>query len=137
MSETAKPRILVVEDEPEILAEVSGFLRRRGEIVKTAGGFSAAMQALTDPSEPIDMLISDVRMPDGSGVDLIRFVLERSGGRFPCLLMTGHFGQSDLAPELEGAVRIVFKPFSLSALYREVKASLEGCAAAKALGAAA
>lgn len=136
MSELNKPLILVVEDEPEILAEVSGFLRRRGERVKTADGFGAAMQALTDESEPVAMLLSDVRMPDGSGIDLIRFVLERSGGRFPCLLMTGHFGQSDLAPDLEGAVRIVFKPFSLSALYKEVRGCLDGFAAANGLEAA-
>jgi DNA-binding response OmpR family regulator len=123
-------RLLVVEDEPEILMEVSGYLKRRGEDVQTASGYGQAMQVLAGNAEPIDMLISDARMPDGSGLDLIRFVLARSDGRTPCLLMTGHIEQADLAPDLEQAgVRIILKPFSLAAMYREVRGALDNAAA--------
>jgi len=130
MTVTSGARLLIVEDEPEILMEVAGYLRRRGEQVQTAPGFGPAMRFLND-GQPIDMLISDARMPDGSGIDLIRTVLQRSGGRTPCLLMTGHLEQVDIAPELEAAgVRIVLKPFSLAAMHREVRALLDSAAQA-------
>lgn len=126
MTTSSGARLLVVEDEPEILMEVAGYLRRRGEQVQTASGFGAAMRYL-DEGQPIDLLISDARMPDGSGLDLIRTVLQRSGGRTPCLLMTGHIEQIGIAPDLEKAgVRIVLKPFSLAAMHREVRALLAG-----------
>lgn len=118
-------RVLVVEDEPEVLEEVAGYLRRRGKIVKTALSFMQALQILADEDEPIDMLISDGLMPDGNGIDLIKLVVERTGGRCPCLLMTGHLEQGDLSPELKRAgVHVFHKPFSLSALYDLVNASI-------------
>jgi DNA-binding response OmpR family regulator len=123
-------RLLVVEDEPEILMEVSSYLKRRGERVQTASGYDQAMRILAGNAEPIDMLISDARMPDGSGLDLIRHVLAKSDGRTPCLLMTGHIEQADLASDLEAAgVRIILKPFSLAAMYREVRSALDRAAA--------
>ena len=56
---TTRPlvRLLVVEDEPEILAEVAGYLRRRGELVVTASCYEQAMHALDDDAAPIDILI--------------------------------------------------------------------------------
>lgn len=125
MTAQSAMRLLVVEDEPEILSEVAGYLRRRGELVKTASSYTQALEALGSEEEPIDMLISDVRMPDGSGLDLIRLVVGRPGNQCRCLLMTGHLEQGDLSPELESAgIQVVYKPFSLSALYRVVNASL-------------
>src|SRR5471030_3180835 len=119
-------RLLVVEDEPEILAEVSGYLRRRGELVVTASSYGEAMQALNDDNAPVDILITDARMPDGNGIDLVRLAIERPDGPRAYILMTGHLEEDDLARDLQDAgVKIVFKPFSLAALYREVHAACE------------
>ena len=70
---TTKPsrNLLVVDDEPEILSEVVAYLRRRGETVVAASSFTEAMQVLSDDTVPIDILITDGRMPDGSGIDLL------------------------------------------------------------------
>jgi len=137
MSGPRASRVLVVEDEPEILMEVAGYLRRRGDQVQTASGFGAAMRLL-DEGQPIDLVISDARMPDGSGLDLIRTVLQRFGGRIPCLLMTGHLEQVDIAGDLQAAgVRIVLKPFSLAAMHREVRQLLDEAATNEPIGAAA
>jgi DNA-binding response OmpR family regulator len=123
---TTRPlvRLLVVEDEPEILAEVAGYLRRRGELVVTASCYEQAMHALDDDAAPIDILISDARLPDGNGVDLVRSAIERPGGPRACILMTGHLEESDLATDLqEAGVKIIYKPFSLAAFYREVRSA--------------
>lgn len=117
-------RLLVVDDEPEILAEVSGYLRRRGEVVVTASSYNQGIQALEDDAVPIDILITDGRMPDGSGIDLLRAAIERRGGPRALILMTGHFEESDLTADLrEARVTVIYKPFSLAALYREVGAA--------------
>ena len=89
-------RILVVDDEPMLLSEVVEYLNRRGEQVVSASGFRQARRLLeTEP--PFDALISDVRMPDGNGVDLVRFQLEHSAGRCACFLVTGHLDEHEVA----------------------------------------
>lgn len=120
-------RLLVVDDEPEILSEVSGYLRRRGELVVTASSYGQAMLALNDEAAPIDILITDARMPDGNGVDLTRLAVERPEGPHAYIIMTGHMEESDLAADLqEAGVKIIYKPFSLAVFYREVRSACEG-----------
>ncbi|MDP2331914.1 MAG: response regulator [Reyranella sp.] len=117
-------RLLVVDDESEILAEVAGYLRRRGETVVTASSYRQGLQALEDDAVPIDILITDGRMPDGSGIELLRAAIKRPAGPHAFILMTGHFEESDLTVELqEAGVIVIHKPFSLSALHREVGAA--------------
>ena len=53
------------------------YLRRRGETVIAASSFTEAMQVLSDDTVPIDILITDGRMPDGSGIDLLQAALRR------------------------------------------------------------
>jgi two-component system, NtrC family, response regulator PilR len=118
-------RILVADDEPEILSEISGYLRRRGETVIDVPSFGDAVRAFNDTPGSIALVITDVRMPDGNGVDLARWVIDRSQGKCPCLLMTGHLDQAGLGADLEAAgVRILDKPFGMSALYALVLSTL-------------
>jgi len=126
MTTNPSRRLLVVDDEPEILAEVAGYLRRRGETVVTASSFTQGLQILGDDTVSIDVLITDGRMPDGSGIDLLQAAAGRPGGMQALILMTGHFEESDLPAELqEAGVVVVYKPFSLAALYREMGAAWE------------
>lgn len=123
---TTKPsrNLLVVDDEPEILSEVAAYLRRRGETVVTASSFTEAMQIVAEETVPIDILITDGRMPDGSGIDLLQAALGRPCRPQALIMMTGHFEESDLTPDLQGAgVVVVNKPFSLGALYRQLGAA--------------
>ena len=114
----ASYRILVADDEPEILSEIITYLHRRGEIVLGVPSFSSAMLAFNEDPDSIALVITDVRMPDGSGVDLARWVIDRSQGRCPCLLMTGHLDQASLGADLAAAgVQILDKPFAMSTLY--------------------
>jgi DNA-binding NtrC family response regulator len=116
-------RVLIVEDESELLDEVASYFRRRGETVLTAACYNDGLRVIEN--EPaIDVLVSDARMPDGNGIDLIRTQSKRDKDCV-CILMTGHLEQSQIASDLHG-IKIFFKPFAVSALYREVRAALSG-----------
>jgi DNA-binding response OmpR family regulator len=119
--------LLVVEDEPILLAEVVDYLRRRGEKVIGASSYGEAARILADGSHKIDALITDARMPDGNGIDLIRSVLERcKGSACFCILMTGHVreGGEDVDDLRNAGVKIVHKPFPPSVLHRELRAGI-------------
>ncbi|MBV9835192.1 MAG: response regulator [Alphaproteobacteria bacterium] len=117
-------RILVVEDEIDLLDEVASFLRRRGLDVLTANCHAEGLRVLRDSTQVIDIMLTDVRLPDGNGIDLIPVYFERGGNRRTCFVMTGHYAQAQASGDLQG-VRIFAKPFSLSQLYREIKAVID------------
>lgn len=119
------PQILVVDDQIDVLDEVASYLRRHGEAVLTASSYNDALRILRDDATPIDALISDERLPDGNGIDLIRRYIDRAGDRPTSFLITGHLEQSQISADLQG-VKVFRKPFTLSILYREVKAALAG-----------
>ena len=121
------PRLLVVDDEPELLAEIVSYLRRRGETVTQASSCAGARAVLQ--TEPVDIVISDARMPDGSGVDLVRELLSDRGRHASCILMTGHVDPTEGLQELSRAgIRILYKPFALSELHGEVVLAKESLA---------
>lgn len=117
-------RILIVEDEVDLLDEVASYFRRKGETVVAAGSYNEGLKILEDDSQPIDVLISDGRMPDGEGIELIRRQ-RLADERCICILMTGHLEQSQIAADL-GGVKVFYKPFAVSALYREMRSALAG-----------
>ncbi len=118
----AASRVLIVEDEAELLDEVASCLRRRGETVLTATSYAKATRIFADATEAFDVLITDARMADGNGVDLIRAESRRGAPRV-CILMTGNLEQTDSAVEMPG-VQVLHKPFAVFELYREMRAAL-------------
>ncbi len=116
--------IVVIDDEAELLGEISRFLQRRGHRVHAAASFAEG-QALIDSMINPDVLITDVRMPGGSGLDLAR----RSRVRHPAchvIVMTGHLDQSQIGSAEElGAVAVLFKPFSFGRLLALVTSATE------------
>lgn len=67
-------KILHVDDDPEIRLLISGALQDFGHLVVTAGSIAEAMKLANDFT--FDLCILDVRLPDGSGVDLCRKLRE-------------------------------------------------------------
>ncbi len=68
--------ILLVEDNVDTLRALSRLLTRRGYHVRTASCISQAMEALE--REKFDLLVSDIGLPDGSGLDLMRRIRARN-----------------------------------------------------------
>lgn len=122
---TLRRLVLLVEDEIELLAEISAFLRRRGHEVRTASNFDEALAQLRDCSDRLDLLLTDVRLPGGSGLDLLRSAGADSEHMPRRVAMTGHLDQEGIdQAEASGAEHVLLKPFSLSELNRAIQAGL-------------
>ncbi|WP_113717454.1 response regulator [Arthrobacter dokdonensis] len=70
-------RVLVVDDEPVALAAHAEYVRRLEgfEVAATAGGMGAALAVLNDPAtRPIELMLLDMNLTDGHGLDLLRRV---------------------------------------------------------------
>ncbi len=85
--------ILLVDDHPDTLSTLQRLLIRRGHRVVTAASASSATIAAA--SEPLDIVISDIGLPDRSGLDLMRELHERYG--LKGIALSGFGTDSDIA----------------------------------------
>jgi len=101
-------RILVVDDVPEILEVVESLLSESGYDVVTASNGSRALHELR--ASHFDLVLTDIEMPDATGVDILRAVRERDLDT-PVVLMTGNPTVETAVQALElGALRYLSKP---------------------------
>jgi two-component system, OmpR family, response regulator len=123
MSDTRpEARLLVVEDEPNILELLSASLRLAGFEVATATGGQEALQAV-QRHRP-DLIVLDVMLPDLDGFDVARRL--RSGDtRTPVLFLTAKDATEDKVTGLTvGGDDYVTKPFSLEEVIARIRAVL-------------
>jgi two-component system cell cycle sensor histidine kinase/response regulator CckA len=81
--------VLLVEDEAEVRYVVGEILRRAGHTVHPADGLAAAEAVLDGLGGPIDVLLTDLVLPGGSGLEVARRVQARQPG-VPVLYMSGY-----------------------------------------------
>jgi signal transduction histidine kinase/DNA-binding response OmpR family regulator len=106
-------RLLVVDDHPETLYFFSRMLRKRGYEVRTADSVAAALRAADEA--PFDVLVSDVGLPDGTGMDLMRRLAER--GPVRGVAISGYGTDADIASsKAAGFAEHITKPFDLARL---------------------
>ena len=123
VSEPPRPRILVVDDEASMREMLRIVLRRDGYDVRVAPDGRAAMEMLK--REPFDLLLSDIRMPDLSGVEVLRTAKEVN--RDLIVFMMTAFASTSTAVEAMrlGAVDYFTKPFDMDELRLKVRQHLE------------
>ena len=114
----AAARVLVVDDDAMMLAYVSRMLSRQGYEVLPADGPRQALEILRTPP-PVQLILSDVEMPDMRGTQLVFEVL-RLSPQTAGLLMTGGVNLIDV-PE---GVAVLRKPFSTAELILAVQSTL-------------
>ncbi|GAA4149958.1 two-component system response regulator PhoP [Phytohabitans flavus] len=115
-------RLLVVEDDPNILELLSASLRFAGFDVSTATSGSAAVTAAKDRRP--DLVVLDVMLPDLDGFEVIRLMRE-SGTRTPVVFLTARDATDDKIRGLTlGGDDYVTKPFSLEELTARIRAVL-------------
>ena len=124
-SEPGHETILLVEDEPAILNMVKNMLQRRGYRVLAAGTPGDAIQVARTHAGPIDLLVTDVVMPEMNGMDLaLALVTIRPG--IKRLFMSGH--TADILAHrgiLDEGVCFIHKPFSVKEMGDKVIEALE------------
>lgn len=129
-SQSGTRTVLLVEDEPALRAVVGRVLARSGlNVLAAADGVQGLEQAKSHPG-PIDLVVSDVIMPEMSGPAMAERLEEMRPG-LPVLFMTG-FSEDPRIAELlrQEPVRVLLKPFTPDELMARVNHFLEGTAAA-------
>jgi DNA-binding response OmpR family regulator len=121
MPGTTAPRALVVDDAPENRMLVSALLVQQGFDVAQAEDGEAAVKAAS--SNPLDLIVLDLGLPDIDGVEVCRRVREFSDAHV--LMLTAQDTELDKVVGFEaGADDYVTKPFSVAELVGRVKAVL-------------
>lgn len=122
-------RILVVDDERPITESVRFALEREGyQAVEAHDGATALDLAR---SQPFDLIVLDVMLPEVSGFEVCRILRQHSD--LPILLLTAKSDESDRVVGLDiGADDYIVKPFSMRELLARVRAALRRRAASRA-----
>jgi len=114
-------RILLVDDEPSILATMAPLLRARGYEVSTAMSAKACVTSI-ERTTP-DVIILDLGLPDMDGVDLCRQI--RDGGTIPIIVLSARGAEGDKVRALDvGADDYMTKPFGAEELLARIRAAL-------------
>jgi PAS domain S-box-containing protein len=120
-STAAVGSVLVVEDEPAVRDMICRLLQRAGYEFETVGGPSEALEMMERRDTPIDVLLSDVVMPEMSGIELAELVLERHP-HVGVVLLSGYTEETlDLARIRERGAMFVAKPVAGQDLLRAIR----------------
>ena len=116
------PRVLVVEDDPEIVRLLTTILELDGCEVEVAedGLEGLVKQQLRRP----DVALVDIMMPEVDGVRMLTQLIEEGGGRpkVPVIVITGSPDGARTSRELIGEDNVFQKPFDTEALMERVRA---------------
>ncbi|UPA18215.1 sigma-54 dependent transcriptional regulator [Borrelia puertoricensis] len=117
-------KLLVADDEKNIREGIATYLEDEGYFVFTASDGKEALETIK--SEKIDAIISDLRMPQISGEELLRIVKDKNPN-IPFIILTAH-GTVDSAVDAmrEGAYDFLTKPVDLERLLLIIKRALNG-----------
>jgi DNA-binding response OmpR family regulator len=116
------PNILIVDDERPIVEAISYNLKKEGYTTYTASDAGECVASARHQTP--DLVVLDVMLPSGSGLDICR-QLRHEHGHIPILLLTARAAESDRLKGFEvGADDYVVKPFSMRELMARVRALL-------------
>jgi len=118
-------KILVIEDEPDIRRNLEYNISREGFNVITAGSLSEAEEVIN--SNSLSLILLDLMLPDGSGLDLCKkFKSNSKTDSIPIIILTAKDDEVDKVVGFElGADDYVTKPFSVRELVLRIKAILK------------
>jgi CheY-like chemotaxis protein len=110
-------KILLVEDNKDTLKYIALVLGARGHVVTVAERLSEAIPAAADPA--LDLLISDIELPDGTGLELMRHLRARG---LPAIALSGYGSEEDVQASLEaGFAEHLTKPVDVTRLIAAVQ----------------
>jgi len=118
-------KLLIVEDEPSLRKMLEILFKREGYTVVTAAGFKLALEAIQQHPQPFPVVLTDLAMPDGSGLDVIAAAKARSASTEAILLTAHGTVENAIAAMRSGAYDFVAKPFDSAELAALVAKALE------------
>jgi two-component system response regulator PilR (NtrC family) len=118
-----QPVVLVVDDEPDLLELVSLTLSRMSFRTRTASDLNSARRLLK--AERFDLCLTDMRLPDGDGLDLVAWIQENRA-TVPVAVITAHGNVESAVRALKlGAFDFVSKPLDLGVLRKLVGSAIK------------
>ncbi len=115
--------VLIVDDEPDLVELVALTLERMRLAHAGAGTLRDAQRLLL--AETFDLVLCDMRLPDGNGLDLLEWMQARRPG-VPCAVITAHGNIETAVRALKlGAFDFLSKPLDLAALRRLITTALK------------
>lgn len=115
--------ILIVEDDQTFSLMLRTWLGKKGFQVETAGNVASARKLLSNRS--FDLILSDLRLPDGDGLSLLSWKNEH-GMSAPMIIMTGYADvQGAVQAMKEGACDYISKPIQPALLQNKIMEALE------------
>lgn len=119
-----KPKLVVIDDDPDVQDLLVGFFRPKGYDLVTFDDAEEALKAISATEEFCDVIISDLRLPKMSGVELTTALLEK-GITTPIVIMTAHRSAEVALEAIEaGAYDFVVKPLHFPQLQVSVERAL-------------
>ena len=116
-------KALIVDDEPDIRDLLTITLGRMNLAVDSAGDFASAVKKLG--GEVYDLVLTDMRLPDGDGLDLVEWIQSHRPG-VPVAVITAHGNVEAAVRALKlGAFDFISKPLDLAALRKLITATLK------------
>jgi len=117
-----RPTVLIVDDEPDLLELVSLTLSRMNLQARTAADVTSARRMLK--SEKFDLCLTDMRLPDGDGLDLVAWI-QQNRAELPVAVITAHGNVESAVRALKlGAFDFVSKPLDLGVLRKLVGSAI-------------
>lgn len=111
----------MVDDDEDMRATLTDFISKMGVQVRQAANLEAARRLLANDADPFDLVVTDLRLPDGSGLEVVR----AAHSRRPDTLVTIVTGYASLDTAIEairlGAYDYVTKPFTLDQIGVQVR----------------
>lgn len=114
-------KILLVDDEIELANMIKGYLKNEGFDVVSKNTYASGKE--TFDKENFDAFILDINLPDGSGLDLCKYIRDKSN--LPIIMLSARTGDVDKIMGLGlGSDDYITKPFSASVLSARIRAHI-------------
>jgi DNA-binding NtrC family response regulator len=118
-------RILVVDDDIDLRSALTDYISQMDISVRTAGNVNEAQRLIQAEATPFDLVLVDLKIPGGSGMDVLKSARTRS----PNTLVTIITGYASIETAIDairlGAYNYITKPFSLNEIGVQVRNMVE------------
>jgi CheY-like chemotaxis protein len=120
--EILSPKILIVDDEPDLVETCVRLLKPLGNICLSAYDCSEAINLIN--AECPDLLVLDYNLPEGCGLDVLKYAREKTP-KIPVIIMTAYHTSRTVQEAYDaGATAYLRKPFSTAELIKTVRYGL-------------